>query len=102
MAMLMCNLNGLLWEQVTSSRSSINSTLFNSGGFYVEDIQVGSLVEFLDDFRSETIPNIGIVLAVISFDDLLGEDFGRGITWYSVQFGDVDIVISSEMIILIN
>ena len=37
----------------------------------MEDIQVGSLVEFLDDFRSETIPNIGIVLAVISFDDLL-------------------------------
>ena len=68
----------------------------------MEDIQVGSLVEFLDDFRSETIPNIGIVLAVISFDDLLGEDFGNGITWYSVQFGDVDIVISSEMIILIN
>lgn len=68
----------------------------------MEDIQVGSLVEFLDDFKSKTIPNIGIVLAVISFDDLLGEDFGNGITWYSVQFGDVDIVISSEMIILIN
>jgi len=27
---------------------------------------------------------------------------GMGITWYSVQFGDVDMVVSSEMIILIN
>ena len=98
----MCNLNGLLWEQVTSSRTSINSTLFTSGGFYVEEIGVGSLVEFLDDFKGETIPNIGIVLEVISFDALLGEDFGKGITWYSVQFGEVDIVVSSEMIILIN
>lgn len=68
----------------------------------MEDIQVGSLVEFLDDFKSETTPNIGIVLAVISFDDLLGEDFGKGIMWYSVQFGEIDIVVSSEMIILIN
>jgi hypothetical protein len=68
----------------------------------VEDITVGSLVEFLEDFQSETIPNIGIVLEVISFDELLGEDFGRGITWYSVLFGDVDMVVSSEMIILIS
>jgi hypothetical protein len=68
----------------------------------VEDISVGSLVEFLEDFQSETIPNIGIVLEVISFDELLGEDFGRGITWYSVLFGDVDMVVSSEMIILIS
>jgi len=68
----------------------------------VGDIQVGSLVEFLDDFKSETIPNVGIVLAVISFDELLGEDFGKGITWYSVQFGHIDIVVSSEMIILLN
>lgn len=102
MDMLMCNLNGLSWEQVTSSRPSINSTLFNSGGLHVEDIQVGSLVEFLDDFKGDMIPNIGIVLEVISFDALLGEDFGKGITWYSVQFGEVDIVVSSEMIILIN
>lgn len=68
----------------------------------MEEIGVGSLVEFLDDFKGETIPNIGIVLEVISFDALLGEDFGKGITWYSVQFGEVDIVVSSEMIILIN
>ena len=102
MDMLMCNLNGLLWEQVTSSSISISSTLFNSGGFYVEDISVGSLVQFLEDFQSSTIPNIGIVLEVISFDELLGEDFGRGITWYSVQFGEVDLVVSSEMINLLN
>lgn len=68
----------------------------------MEDIQVGSLVEFLDDFKGETIPNVGIVLAIISFDELLGEDFGNGIMWYSVKFGDVDIVVSSEMIILLN
>jgi hypothetical protein len=102
MDMLMCNLSGLLWEQVTSSRFSKNSTLFNSGGLHVEDIQVGSLVEFLEDFQSSTIPNIGIVLEVISFDELLGEDFGRGITWYSVQFGEIDLVVSSEMINLLN
>jgi len=68
----------------------------------MKEISVGSLVEFLDDFRSFTIPNVGIVLEVISFDELLGEDFGRGITWYSVQFGSVDLVVSSEMIILLN
>lgn len=68
----------------------------------MEDITVGSLVEFLEDFQSQTIPNIGIVLEVISFDELLGEEFGRGITWYSVLFGDVDMVVSSEMIILLN
>jgi|SRR6056300_437825 len=98
----MCNLNGLLWEPVTSSRLSKNSTLFNGGGFYVEEIKVGSLVEFLDDFKSDVTPNVGLVLAVISFDELLGEDFGKGITWYSVQFGEIDIVVSSEMIILLN
>jgi hypothetical protein len=38
----------------------------------VEDIGVGSLVVFLEDFESETIPNVGIVLEVISFDALLG------------------------------
>jgi hypothetical protein len=68
----------------------------------VEDIDVGSLVEFLEDFKSLTIPNVGVVLEVISFDELLGEDFGRGIIWYSVQFGEVDLVVSSEMIILLN
>ena len=68
----------------------------------MEEIKVGSLVEFLDDFKSETTPNIGLVLAVISFDALLGEDFGKGITWYSVQFGEIDIVVSSEMICLLS
>lgn len=66
------------------------------------DITVGSLVEFLEDFKSDVIPNIGIVIEIISFDELLGEEFGRGITWYSVLFGEVDIVVSSEMIILIS
>jgi hypothetical protein len=68
----------------------------------VGDITVGSLVEFLEDFKSDVIPNIGIVIEIISFDELLGEEFGRGITWYSVLFGEVDIVVSSEMIILIS
>jgi hypothetical protein len=68
----------------------------------VDEIGVGSLVIFLEDFQSETIPNVGIVLAIISFDALIGEDLGKGITWYSVMFGEVDIVVSSEMIILLN
>ena len=102
MAMLMFNLSGQSWEQVTSNRSSPGSTLFTSGGCYVEKFEVGSLVVFLEDFQSETLPNVGIVLAVISFDELLGEDHGQGITWYSVMFGHVDIVVSSEMIILLN
>ena len=67
-----------------------------------EDIQIGSLVKFLEDFESETIPNVGLVLAVISFDELIGEELGQGIRWFSVQFGDVDMVVSSEMIILMN
>jgi len=68
----------------------------------VDEIKVGSLVIFLEDFQSETIPNVGIVLDVISFDELVGEELGKGITWYSVMFGEVDIVVSSEMIILLN
>jgi hypothetical protein len=68
----------------------------------VESIEVGSLVRFLEDFESETIPNVGIVLATISFDELIGEDLGKGIMWFSVQFGDIDMVVSSEMIILMN
>jgi len=68
----------------------------------VEEIVVGSLVIFLEDFMSETLPNVGIVLEIISFDELLGDDLGQGITWYSVMFGHVDIVVSSEMIILLN
>jgi hypothetical protein len=68
----------------------------------VDEIKVGSLVIFLEDFQSETIPNVGIVLSIISFDELIGEELGKGITWYSVMFGEVDIVVSSEMIILLN
>ena len=68
----------------------------------MENIEVGSLVIFLEDFQSETIPNVGIVLKVISFDELVGEELGKGITWYSVMFGEVDIVVSSEMVILLN
>lgn len=68
----------------------------------MDEIEVGSLVIFLEDFMSETIPNVGIVLSVISFDELVGEELGKGITWYSVMFGEVDIVVSSEMIILLN
>lgn len=68
----------------------------------MDEIGVGSLVIFLEDFQSETIPNVGIVLSIISFDELIGEELGKGITWYSVLFGEVDIVVSSEMVILLN
>jgi len=68
----------------------------------VENIEVGSLVIFIEDFMSETIPNVGIVLSIISFDELVGEELSKGITWYSVLFGEVDIVVSSEMVILLN
>ncbi len=68
----------------------------------MEKFEVGSLVKFLEDFESEVIPNVGIILEIISFDELLGEELGKGIMWFSVQFGDVDMVVSSEMIILMN
>jgi len=68
----------------------------------VNEIGVGSLVIFLEDFQSESIPNVGIVLSIISFDELVGEELGKGITWYSVMFGEIDIVVSSEMVILLN
>ena len=68
----------------------------------MNEIEVGSLVIFLEDFMSESIPNVGIVLSIISFDDLVGEELGKGITWYSVMFGEVDIVVSSEVVILLN
>jgi len=85
-----------------SSRFPRNPPLVNSGGINVEDVEIGCLVRFIDDFESENICNVGIVLAVISFDELVGEELGNGIVWYSVQFGDVDMVVSSEMIILLN
>ena len=68
----------------------------------MKEIEVGSLVIFLEDFMSKSIPNVGIVLSIISFDDLVGEELGKGVTWYSVMFGEVDIVVSSEMVILLN
>jgi hypothetical protein len=68
----------------------------------VDKFEVGDLVIFLEDFQSDTLPNVGLVLEIISFDELLGEEVGKGITWYSVMFGEVDIVVSSEMIILLN
>lgn len=68
----------------------------------MEKFKVGDLVIFLDEFKSETIPNVGIVLEIIDFDELLGEELGKGITWYSVMFGDLDMVVSSEMVILLN
>lgn len=68
----------------------------------MDRFEVGDLVIFLDDFQSDTLPNVGLVLEIIDFDELLGEDLGNGITWYSVMFGEVDIVVSSEMIILLN
>lgn len=68
----------------------------------MEEITVGSLVIFLDNFKGKTIPDVGLVIAVISFDDLIGEELGKGITWYSVMFGDVDMVVSSEMVELLK
>ena len=71
-------------------------------GFYLKEIKAGSLVVFLDIFQSETIPNVGIVLSIVTFPELVYEELGEGVVWYSVLFGDVDMVVSSEMIILIN
>jgi|TARA_R110000782_G_scaffold267928_1_gene363796 hypothetical protein len=68
----------------------------------VKDIVVGSLVIFMKDFQSETIPNVGIVLEVITFDELIGEFYGVEVVWYAVLFGEVDMVVSSEMVTLLN
>jgi|TARA_R110000772_G_scaffold59333_3_gene134352 hypothetical protein len=68
----------------------------------VKEIEVGSLVAFVKKFKSEAIPNIGIVMEIISFDDLLVDDFYEEVIWYSVRFGHVDLAVSSEMIILLN
>ena len=68
----------------------------------MKDIVVGSLVIFIEDFQSETIPNVGIVLEVITFDELIGEFYGVEVVWYAVLFGEVDMVVSSEMVILLN
>lgn len=68
----------------------------------MKDIVVGSLVIFMKDFQSETIPNVGIVLEVITFDELIGEFYGVEVFWYAVLFGEVDMVVSSEMVTLLN
>ena len=68
----------------------------------MKDIVVGSLVIFMKDFQSETIPNVGIVLEVITFDELIGDFYGVEVVWYAVLFGEVDMVVSSEMITLLN
>lgn len=68
----------------------------------MEKIEVGSLVIFLEEFKGDTIPNVGIVVDVIDFNNLIGEELGEGIMWYAVLFGDVDMVVSSEMIILLS
>lgn len=68
----------------------------------MEKIEVGSLVIFLEEFKGDSIPNVGIVIDVIDFNNLIGEELGKDITWYAVLFGDVDMVVSSEMIILLS
>jgi len=68
----------------------------------VKHIVVGSLVIFLEEFRGNSIPNVGVVVDIIDFDDLIGEELGKGVTWYAVLFGDVDMVVSSEMINLLS
>ena len=68
----------------------------------MDTFKVGDLVIFLEDFQSDTLPNVGLVIEIVCFDELLGEEVGKEITWYSVMFGEVDIVVSSEMIILLN
>ena len=68
----------------------------------MKDIVVGSLVIFMKDFQSETIPNVGIVLEVIAFDELIGDFYGVEVVWYAVLFGEVDMVVSSEMVSLLN
>ena len=68
----------------------------------MNNIIVGSLVIFLEEFRGDSIPNVGIVLEVIAFDELIEDFYGSEVVWYAVLFGEVDMVVSSEMIILLN
>lgn len=68
----------------------------------MNNIVVGSLVIFLEEFRGDSIPNVGIVLEVIAFDELIEDFYGSEVVWYAVLFGEVDMVVSSEMIILLN
>ena len=68
----------------------------------MNNIVVGSLVIFLEEFRGDSIPNVGIVLEVIAFDELIEDFYGSEVVWYAVLFGQVDMVVSSEMITLLN
>tara|TARA_R110001632_G_scaffold201311_1_gene324292 strand:+ start:586 stop:792 length:207 start_codon:yes stop_codon:yes gene_type:complete len=68
----------------------------------VDDIKVGSLVIFLEEFKGNTIPNVGLVMEIIVFDELIGDFYGVEVVWYAVLFGDVDMVVSSEMVVLLN
>lgn len=68
----------------------------------MDDIKVGSLVIFLEEFKGDTIPNVGLVIEIIVFDELIGDFYGVEVVWYAVLFGDVDMVVSSEMIVLLN
>ena len=68
----------------------------------MNNIEIGSLVIFLGELRSTTIPNVGIVLEIIAFDELIGDFYGVEVVWYAVLFGEVDMVVSSEMITLLN
>ena len=68
----------------------------------MKEIKAGSLVMFLEEFRGDSIPNVGIVLEVIAFDELIEDFYGSEVVWYAVLFGEVDMVVSSEMIILLN
>lgn len=68
----------------------------------MDDIKVGSLVIFLEEFKGNTIPNVGLVMEIIVFDELIGDFYGMEVVWYAVLFGDVDMVVSSEMVVLLN
>ena len=68
----------------------------------MDNIVVGSLVIFLEEFRGDTISNVGLVLEIVIFDELIGEFYGSEVVWYAVLFGDIAMVVSSEMITLLN
>lgn len=68
----------------------------------MDDICVGCLVKFLEDFESDGIPSVGIVVGIMPTNYCIIEEFDLGIKWYSVLFGKTEVVVSSEMIILLN
>ncbi len=68
----------------------------------MEKIEVGSLVVFLEEFKGNTLPNVGIVVEIVTFGDVTLEGCDSKIIWYAVMFGEVGIVVSSEMVTLLN